>query len=1157
MKKVILVDGNNLLFRSYYATAYSGSNMRNSKGFPTNGLFGFINMMNKIISEEKPEYIMVAFDKGKTFRHERYADYKGGRAETPDELKMQFPVAKKILDAMGVKHYEIDNYEADDIIGSFAKMIDNNPDYIGTIVSSDKDLLQLITDKVDVKLLKSKDYIRMNRDVFYENYGIEPIRMIDLKGLEGDASDNIKGVKGIGEKTALKLLKEYDTIENLYANIDKIKGSIHEKLVADKESAFASKELATIYKDVPLGLTLEDIAIQKENTDELIIIYNDLEFYSFLKKQQNKVETKKPENNVKIVKDIKEINITSPCAFYIELDNSNYHLANIIGASVYNEENSLFIPYDVLKNNPTFLLNTEKYTYDYKKVYVSLTKHEIAFSNFTFDLMLSAYLLNYNVKEDITYLANSLGSEIPLNNNYTNISTLATNSIEKARFIYENKDSFVNKMKTENITNLYEDIEFPLSEVLAKMELEGVRIDRNVLLEMKEDIKIKLELISQDIYNNAGCEFNISSSKQLGTILFEKLGLPFAKKNKIGYVTDSTVLNKLVGKHPIIDRILEYRTLSKLYYTYVESLLSIISNDDKIHTIYTQTQTRTGRLSSIEPNLQNIPVRNEIGKQIRKAFIPENNSVMMSSDYSQIELRVFAHMSNVSELIDAFKKGYDIHTKTAADVNHVPIELVTKEMRRKAKAVNFGIIYGISSFGLSEDLRISPTEAKMFIEDYFNTYPGVKDYMNKVIAEAHEKGYVKTITNRKRIIEELNNKNYMIRSMGERMALNTPIQGTAADILKIAMIKIDKEIETRKLKSKMLLQVHDELIFNIPKEEKEIMEKLVTDIMDSAYKLNVPLVVDVSFGNNWYEAKWVNMNKTNKVLLKSLITNTFLVASKITFGFLGNFKSLIADGIHSLSDLMTDIIAIFGNHMALKPADSKHPFGHGKIEYLTSIIIGLVISALSLILITSAFINNSTKPSNIVIYVSFITVILKYILASYILKKGYQYKNNILIASGKESKTDVLSTFVVIIAFFLTKLTKYNHLFNYADPLATIIVALFILYTGISILKENIISIIGEKETNQEYINLIKEIIQSDERIKKIDELEIMKYGSYYQVNIDISIKDNLTIKEGNNITNNLKQRLISSNTKISYVKISVNPYGGEENAWVTRSWNC
>ena len=855
MKKVVLVDGNNLLFRSYYATAYTGVIMKNSKGFPTNGLFGFVNMINKIVEEEKPEYIMVAFDKGKTFRHESYAGYKQGRGETPDELKLQFPVAKKILLAMGIKYLEIDNYEADDIIGTMAKMVDDSNDYMGIIVSSDKDLLQLISDKVSVKLLKTKDYIKMNRDEFFGNYGLEPKQMIDLKALQGDASDNIPGVKGIGEKTAIKLLKEYETVENIYENIDNIKGSLHEKLVNDKKSAFMSKELATIYKEVPLNLSLEDICKNEEDADSLINIFIDLEFYSFLKKQKATVNENVSTNNVLIVDDVSLINIKKPCAIYLELDSSNYHLANIIGLAVYNEENSLFIPCDVLKQNPSFLVDTLKYTYDYKKLYVSFTKNDIKFDKVDFDMMLCAYLLNYNVKDDIASLANSFGYNVDLKNNYDDFNALAANSVLKAKFIYENKDMFISKMEEEDVKHLHDDIELPLSKVLAKMELEGVLIDKNILLEMKQDVLLKLELISKDIYNLAGCEFNIASAKQLGFILFEKLGLPFAKKNKIGYVTDSTVLNKLIGRHPIIDKILEYRMLSKLYSTYIEGLLAIISLDGKIHTIYTQTLTRTGRLSSVEPNLQNIPIKSDLGRLIRKAFVPMENSLMMSSDYSQIELRVFAHMSNVKELILAFNSGYDIHTKTAADVNGVPIELVTKAMRRKAKAVNFGIIYGISSFGLSEDLKISPTEAKKFINDYFNTYPGVKDYMDRIIEKAHNDGFVKTLMNRKRVIDEINNKNYIIRNMGERMALNTPIQGTAADILKIAMIKLDKEMEKRNLKSKMLLQVHDELIFNVLNDEKEIMEKLVTDIMEDAYKLNVPLVVDVSFGHNWYEAK--------------------------------------------------------------------------------------------------------------------------------------------------------------------------------------------------------------------------------------------------------------------------------------------------------------
>jgi len=853
MKKVILVDGNNLLFRSYYATAYSGNTMKNSKSFPTNALYGFVNMINKIKEEEKPEYIMVAFDKGKTFRHDTYSEYKDGRSETPEELKIQFPVAKKILDAMGITYLEQENYEADDIIGTFSKMVDENNNYEATIISSDKDLLQLISDKVQVKLLKTKDYIRMNREKFIETYEIEPIKMIDLKGLQGDASDNIKGVKGIGEKTALKLLKEYGSIENIYANIENIKGSTKEKLITDKKSAFMSKSLATIYKEINLNLNLEDIKIKKENTDQLIEIYNDLEFYSLLKEKPQ--EKKFEKLDYKIVENISQLNITKPCAIYLHLDKTNYHKANIIGLGLYNEENSLFIPLDVLKQNPKFLTDIKKTTYDLKKTYVSLTNNNINIENIEFDLMISAYLLNYNIKEDITYLANSMGFEIPFIKDDESLENIANISVLKAKFIYETKDKFLKEMENEELINLFNEVEMPLSLVLANMEKEGVNIDTKVLEDMKSELKIKIELISQSIYNHAGEEFNIASSKQLGKILFEKLNLPFSKKNKIGYVTDSNTLEKLVNMHPIVEEILEYRLLTKLYSTYIEGLLNIISEDGKIHTIYTQTLTRTGRLSSIEPNLQNIPIRNNIGRLIRKAFIPEKECIMMSSDYSQIELRIFAHLSKVEDLIEAFKKGFDIHTKTAMDINKVDESLVTKEMRRKAKAVNFGIIYGISSYGLSEDLKISPKEAKMFIEDYFNAYPGVKNYMDYEIKKAHELGYVKTIMNRKRIIDELNNKNYMIRSMGERMALNTPIQGTAADILKLAMIKIDKEIKKNNLKSKMILQVHDELIFNVLNDEKEIMEKLVKDTMENIYKLEVPLVVDIEFGSNWYEAK--------------------------------------------------------------------------------------------------------------------------------------------------------------------------------------------------------------------------------------------------------------------------------------------------------------
>ena len=854
MKKVILVDGNNLLFRSYYATAYTGNIMRNKEGFPTNGLFGFVNMLNKIINEEKPEYIAVAFDIGKTFRHDEYEDYKGGRNATPDDLKAQFPVAKEILTALGIKYLECPGYEADDIIGTLAKEVDNNKDFIATIVSSDKDLLQLISDEVEVKLLKSKDYIRMNKQTFIDTYGIEPERMIDLKGLMGDSSDNIPGVKGIGEKTALKLLQEYETVENVYKNIENIKGATKTKLEAGKESAYMSKKIATIYKDAPINTDLEDIKLQQPDTNKLINIYKNLEFHSFLRnitipKTESKVE-------VTILDNLDNLNIKDKVSINIDLDNENYHYANILGLSIYNENTNIYIPASIINNNLKQLENIDIITYDSKKLYVSLKRIGIELSNIKDDIMISSYLLNYNVKDDIAYLANDLGVNIEFYNKKEELSLqdLATRSLKKAKFIYEITDKLNKDLEDEDLTYLYKEIELPLAIVLAKMEHEGIRVDKQVLKDMGTDINKRLNEITKDIYELAGEEFNISSPKQLGEILFDKLKLPFAKKNKTGYSTDSSILNKLIN-YPIVSKILEYRMLSKLNSTYIESIINTIGPDNKIHTIYTQTLTRTGRLSSIEPNLQNIPVRNEYGRLIRKAFIPEPDSLIMSSDYSQIELRMFAHLSNNQDLIQAFNNNLDIHTKTASDIFKIDIDKVTKDMRRNAKAVNFGIIYGISSYGLSEDLGITPKEAKDFIDKYFETYPGIKEYMNKTIEQAHKDGYVKTIMNRKRIINELNDTNHNIRNLGERMALNTPIQGSSADLLKKAMVEIDKEFTKNNIKSTMLLQVHDELIFNLIQEEKDKVTKIVKNTMENTYKLNVPLLVDIEYGTNWYDAK--------------------------------------------------------------------------------------------------------------------------------------------------------------------------------------------------------------------------------------------------------------------------------------------------------------
>ncbi len=875
MKKVILVDGNNLLFRSYYATAYTGNVMKNSKGFPTNAVYGFINMINKIINEEKPEYIMIAFDKGKTFRHDKYESYKDGRNETPQELKDQFPVAKKICEAMGIHYFEIDNYEADDIIGTFAKEVNKNPDFIATIISSDKDLLQLITDEVDVKLLKQTGFIRMDKNLFKETYGVDPIGMIDLKALMGDSSDNIPGVKGIGEKTAISLLTKYQTLDNLYEHIDEVSGKTKEKLLNDKDNAYMSQDIATIYCDVPINTDLENIHYHGINALEYVALLEELEFYSLIKKldidkdmleQNRQKETPHKEIKVEILTDVSNFKIEDDYALYLEIFGDNYHKDKVLGVGVYNDKLSVFIPFEVLKQNPNILnANKNMITYDLKKVSYIFKNNDISLDNCDYDLMIASYLLNYNTKDDISYLAHNKDYNIPFYEetfgsgakmHEVEMEELAKVTLEKARFIYETKDEFLNELKDDGSLMLFHNIEMPLVEVLTDMELTGIRVDKEYLENTGKELEVRINNLEKEIYTEAGCEFNISSPKQLGQILFETLNIPYPKKVKDNsYSTSKEILDKLVGIYPIVDKILEYRMLTKLNSNYVTGLINEIAEDGKIHTIFTQTLTRTGRLSSISPNLQNIPIRTEEGRLIRKAFIPENNSCILSSDYSQIELRLFASFANADNLIEAFINGADIHAKTASDIFGIPIEEVTKDMRRTAKAVNFGILYGISSFGLSEDLGIDIASAKGFIDSYLETYPRIKQYMQEVIESAKEKGYVKTIMNRKRVIDELNNKNFMIRQQGERIALNTPVQGSSADILKKAMIEIYQEFKNKNLKSKMLIQVHDELVFNVLNDELERVKEIVERVMENTYQLNVPLKVDIETGFDWYEAK--------------------------------------------------------------------------------------------------------------------------------------------------------------------------------------------------------------------------------------------------------------------------------------------------------------
>lgn len=869
MKKIILVDGNNLLFRSFYATAYQGIIMRNSKGFPTNALYGFINMMNKIIKEEEPSYILVAFDKGKTFRHDKYLEYKAGRMEMPDELRLQFPKAKEVLDAFGIKHFEIDNYEADDIIGTLAKKVDEEDEFIATIVSSDKDLLQLISDEVTVKLLKQSGYIMMTREEFKNTYQVEPIRMIDLKALMGDSSDHIPGVKGIGEKTAISLLAKYGSLDELYNNIDSVSGKTKEKLLADKDNAYMSYDLATIYRDVPIDFTLEDCKYKFINNDKLRAILEELEFHSLLKKlglgESSVTKEAVKEKNALTIKDISEFKIRD-FAFYLETRGSIYSKSEVLGIGIYDGEAGYFISKDdILKYRDLFNSDACKYTYDYKKNLVVLNKYDIKFKNVYFDTMIGTYLLDYVVKDDISFVAKSFDYQLPV---YEDVYGTDKRPIEvseeklkeiccsKAQFIYETREKILKELSDDGELDLFTNIEMPLTEVLADMEITGVKVDVDYLDKVALELKAKLDEKEKEIYELAGSTFNIMSPMQLAKVLFEDLAIPYPKKVKDNkYSTSKDILDKIAFVHPIVEKILEYRTLAKLYTNYAVGLKEEVREDGRIHTIFTQTLTRTGRLSSISPNLQNIPARSEYSALIRKAFIPDLDSKMLSSDYSQVELRIFASMSKATNLINAFINEEDIHARTAADIFKVDIDKVTKDMRRTAKAVNFGILYGISSFGLSEDLGIDVKTAKKFIDDYLETYPGIRDFQAKEIADAYANGYVRTLMNRKRVIEELKNKNYMIRLSGERMALNTPIQGTAADILKKAMVEIFGEFKKRNLKSKMLIQVHDELVFNVLDSELDEVKEIVRDIMENTFKIDVPLKVDIEVGNNWYEAK--------------------------------------------------------------------------------------------------------------------------------------------------------------------------------------------------------------------------------------------------------------------------------------------------------------
>ncbi len=849
MDKIVLIDGNNLMFRSYYATSYTGNLMKNSKGVVTNALYGFATMINKIIKEENPSYMLVAFDIGKSFRHREYKDYKAGRNKTPDELKSQMPLAKVMLEHMGIKSIGIEDYEADDIIGTLAKRADEDPSWNATIITSDHDYLQLITDIVEVKLLKSKDFTRYNPANFKEEYGIDPIKVIDLKALMGDSSDNIPGVPGVGEKTALKLLVEYGSLDGVYEHIGSIKGKLQERLIENKDSAYFSKKLATIYRDVPIPFSFEEMKYNGPK-DSLNDFYRDLEFYSLM----NNFEKKEKKENFafKNLESAYEIDKNHEVSYYIECDNENYHNGHILGMGLYDGKNAYFVKPELINDIFAYLENTKKYTFDVKKNYCLLENFEL---NTIYDLNLIAYLLNKAIKDDIAILMNNDGYDIPLIHDIIKKKISIEEIVcKKAKYIYDTHEENIINIKSEDMYELYEQIELPLSKVLARMEYNGIRCDANILNEMQNNIEAEIDDISKKIYELVGEEFNISSPIQLSEILFEKLNLPHGKKLSRGYKTDAQSLEKLINYHPVIEQIIKYRNLTKLNSTYLKGLKEYIHEDGKIHTIYKQTQTRTGRLSSADPNLQNIPTRNDLGKMIRKAFVPEKSG-FLSCDYSQIELRILAHLSQSEKLIEAFKNGDDIHTKVASDIFSKPMSEVTKQERRTAKAVIFGIVYGISGFGLGENIGITPKEAKEFINKYLEIYPGVKQYMDLTVKSAYECGYVRTMFKRKRNIDELFNTNYMIRQGGERIALNTPIQGSSADIIKKAMIEIDGSFIKNNIKSKMLLQIHDELVFDIEEGELETVKKIVKEIMEHTVKLLIPLEVSTDFGTDLYETK--------------------------------------------------------------------------------------------------------------------------------------------------------------------------------------------------------------------------------------------------------------------------------------------------------------
>ena len=873
MDKIILLDGNSLSYRAFYAMPA----LQNKSGLYTNSVYGFTLMLERMLEDIKPKYALVAFDKGKqTFRHKTYQDYKGTRDKTPSELVEQFGYVRELLDSYGIKYEEHFDYEADDIIGSYAKLAEKAGLEV-IIISGDKDLTQLASDNITIYYTRRgvTEVDHYTPEFINEKYGLSPEQIIDMKGLMGDKSDNIPGIAGIGEKTAIKLLAEYKTVENVLDNIDNISGKkLKERLAEGKEDALLSKELATIFTEVPVENKLEDLTFS-ENRSKKKELFEKLEFVSFLKKlaENDDVDVDgKEEKELEIINADEKTELSfENSSLHIECFTEDYHNSDVVNIAVYKDENVYIFSEDNFFENK-FVRNylesdAEKVVYDYKKILYIAKRNGISdIAGNVFDVKIASYLLDVTVKTELDKIVfNTLGNIIKSEEEIYGKGvkrTLPTNEIlypylaQVVKSIFDLKEIQSARLKEENMDSLYKNIEVKVARVLANMEFEGIHVSKKALEDMSDELDERIKILEASIHTLAGSEFNIASPKQLGIVLFEDLGLPPVKKTKTGYSTSVEVLEQLQHSHEIIPLIMEYRVLTKLNSTYAKGLVKDITRKGKIHTRYEQTLTQTGRLSSVNPNLQNIPTRIEEGKKIRKAFIPASDDrVILSIDYSQIELRVLAHMAQDKGMIDAFTHDLDIHTKTASEVNGVSLDEVTPTMRREAKAVNFGIVYGISDFGLSNNLGITRKRAKEFIDKYLETFSGVNKYMTDIVEFAKEHGYVETLYNRRRALPEINAKNKIVASLNARLAMNTPIQGTAADIIKLAMINAFDYIEKTKVDAKLLLQVHDELIFDVNKDVVDEFTIEMVKIMEEAVELDVKLKAEASSGSSWYDTK--------------------------------------------------------------------------------------------------------------------------------------------------------------------------------------------------------------------------------------------------------------------------------------------------------------